>query len=83
MKTLRHAQIRAYFFGHGENALAPHSQSANYDDLTIFKINESMYPLHLVDLPMIDAALQAQTPPHTDLTTMTMSTPHQRRSTNA
>ena len=46
MKALRHAQIRAYFFGHGENALAPHSQSANYDDLTIFKISESRYPPH-------------------------------------
>jgi polyribonucleotide 5'-hydroxyl-kinase len=43
MKSLRHAQIRAYFFGHGENALAPHSQAANYDDLSIFKISESMY----------------------------------------
>ncbi|KAF2690424.1 Clp1-domain-containing protein [Lentithecium fluviatile CBS 122367] len=41
MKALRHAQIRAYFFGHGENTLAPHSQAANYDDLTIFKISDS------------------------------------------
>lgn len=41
MKALRHTQIRAYFFGHGENALAPHSQAAGYDDLNIFKIPDS------------------------------------------
>lgn len=40
MKALRHAQIRAYFFGHGEAALAPHSQSASFDELNIFKISE-------------------------------------------
>jgi polyribonucleotide 5'-hydroxyl-kinase len=48
MKALRHAQIRAYFFGHGENALAPHSQAANYDDLAIYKISESMCRPYLV-----------------------------------
>lgn len=42
MKALRHAQIRAYFFGHGdEAALAPHSQSAGFDELNIFRITES------------------------------------------
>ncbi|KAF1969661.1 Clp1-domain-containing protein [Bimuria novae-zelandiae CBS 107.79] len=40
MKALRHAQIRAYFFGHGDAALAPHSQSATFDELNIFKIAE-------------------------------------------
>jgi polyribonucleotide 5'-hydroxyl-kinase len=48
MKALRHSQIRAYFFGYGENALAPHSQAANYDDLSIFKISESMFYSHLI-----------------------------------
>ena len=42
MKALRHAQIKAYFFGQGENALAPHSQAADFSDLHIFKISEGM-----------------------------------------
>ncbi|KAL1597989.1 Cleavage polyadenylation factor subunit clp1 [Paraconiothyrium brasiliense] len=40
MKALRHAQIRAYFFGTGETGLAPHSQSAGFDELNIFRIVE-------------------------------------------
>lgn len=40
MKALRHAQIRAYFFGQADNALAPHSQSADFNDLNLFKIIE-------------------------------------------
>ncbi|KAJ4985835.1 pre-mRNA cleavage complex II protein clp1 [Stagonosporopsis vannaccii] len=40
MKTLRHAQIRQYFFGHGEDALAPSSMTADYGDLNIFRIVE-------------------------------------------
>ncbi|KAF2473812.1 mRNA cleavage and polyadenylation factor IA/II complex [Lindgomyces ingoldianus] len=38
MKQLRQAQIRAYFFGHGENTLGPHSHMADYDELNIFRI---------------------------------------------
>ncbi|KAF1924290.1 mRNA cleavage and polyadenylation factor IA/II complex [Didymella exigua CBS 183.55] len=38
MVALRHAQIRAYFFGHGEDALAPSSMTADYADLNIFQI---------------------------------------------
>ena len=41
MKALRHAQIREYFFGHGEDALAPSSMSADFGDLNIFKVVES------------------------------------------
>lgn len=41
MKTLRHAQIREYFFGHGENTLAPSSQASDFGDMTIFRIVES------------------------------------------
>ncbi|KAJ4334327.1 Cleavage polyadenylation factor subunit clp1 [Didymella glomerata] len=40
MKSLRHAQIREYFFGHGEDALAPSSMTADYADLNIFQIVE-------------------------------------------
>lgn len=41
MQALRHAQIKAYFFGHTvEYALAPHSQSADYSDLNIFRVVE-------------------------------------------
>ncbi|KAJ4301664.1 Cleavage polyadenylation factor subunit clp1 [Kalmusia sp. IMI 367209] len=40
MKALRHSQVREYFFGHGENALAPHSQAADFTDLNIFRISE-------------------------------------------
>jgi polyribonucleotide 5'-hydroxyl-kinase len=39
MKQLRQAQIRFYFFGSGgDNALAPYSQMADFDDLNLFKI---------------------------------------------
>ncbi|KAF2129546.1 Clp1-domain-containing protein [Dothidotthia symphoricarpi CBS 119687] len=38
MRTLRHAQMREYFFGHGENALAPSSQTADFSDIHIFRI---------------------------------------------
>jgi hypothetical protein len=40
MKALRHAQIREYFFGHGEDALAPSSMSADFGDLNIFRVVE-------------------------------------------
>ena len=41
MKALRHSQIREYFFGHGEDALAPSSMTADYGDLNIFRVIES------------------------------------------
>ncbi|KAF2993254.1 Cleavage polyadenylation factor subunit clp1 [Curvularia kusanoi] len=41
MKALRHAQIREYFFGHGEDALAPSSMTADYGDLNVFGVAES------------------------------------------
>ncbi|KAF2451205.1 mRNA cleavage and polyadenylation factor IA/II complex [Karstenula rhodostoma CBS 690.94] len=40
MKALRHAQIRAYFFGNADAGLAPHSQSAGFDELSIFRVAE-------------------------------------------
>ena len=40
MKTLRHAQIREYFFGKGDETLAPSSQTADAADLNIFRIAE-------------------------------------------
>ncbi|KAJ4379839.1 Cleavage polyadenylation factor subunit clp1 [Didymella sp. IMI 355093] len=40
MQAYRHAQIRAYFFGAGEDALAPSSMTADYADLNIFRIVE-------------------------------------------
>jgi polyribonucleotide 5'-hydroxyl-kinase len=48
MKALRHAQIREYFFGHGEDALAPSSMTAEYADLNIFQIVEGTTPFPLL-----------------------------------
>jgi polyribonucleotide 5'-hydroxyl-kinase len=41
MKALRHSQIREYFFGHGEDALAPSSMTADFSDLNIFRVVET------------------------------------------
>ncbi|EUC32290.1 hypothetical protein COCCADRAFT_5965 [Bipolaris zeicola 26-R-13] len=38
MRALRHAQIKEYFFGHGDETLAPSSQTADVADLHIFRI---------------------------------------------
>ncbi|KAF1846602.1 mRNA cleavage and polyadenylation factor IA/II complex [Cucurbitaria berberidis CBS 394.84] len=38
MKALRHAQIREYFFGKGDETLAPSSQMADFGDLNLFKL---------------------------------------------
>lgn len=43
MKALRHAQVREYFFGHGDNTLAPSSQTCDFGDLHIFQIVEGMW----------------------------------------
>lgn len=40
MQTLRHAQIREYFFGKGDETLAPSSQMADFSDLNIFRVIE-------------------------------------------
>jgi polyribonucleotide 5'-hydroxyl-kinase len=40
MKTLRHSQIKEYFFGKGEETLAPSSQMADAADLNIFRVIE-------------------------------------------
>ncbi|KAF2829234.1 Clp1-domain-containing protein [Ophiobolus disseminans] len=40
MKALRHSQIREYFFGHGENTLAPSSQTCDFGDLNVFQLVE-------------------------------------------
>jgi polyribonucleotide 5'-hydroxyl-kinase len=51
MQSLRHAQIREYFFGHGENTLAPSSQTCEVGELSIFDIGEGMLsPFHFVCL---------------------------------
>lgn len=41
MKALRHAQIKEYFFGKGDETLAPSSQMADFGDLHIFRILEN------------------------------------------
>jgi polyribonucleotide 5'-hydroxyl-kinase len=38
MRALRHAQIKEYFFGHGDETLAPSSQTADAVDLHIFRV---------------------------------------------
>ncbi|KAI4913828.1 Cleavage polyadenylation factor subunit clp1 [Alternaria incomplexa] len=40
MKALRHAQIKEYFFGKGDETLAPSSQMADAADLNIFRVVE-------------------------------------------
>ncbi|KAI4672502.1 Cleavage polyadenylation factor subunit clp1 [Alternaria triticimaculans] len=40
MKALRHAQIKDYFFGKGDETLAPSSQMADAADLNIFRVVE-------------------------------------------
>ncbi|KAI4939720.1 Cleavage polyadenylation factor subunit clp1 [Alternaria infectoria] len=40
MKALRHAQIKEYFFGKGDETLAPSSQMADVADLNIFRVVE-------------------------------------------
>lgn len=40
MKTFRQHQIREYFFGHGEDALAPSSMTADFGELSIFRVGE-------------------------------------------
>jgi polyribonucleotide 5'-hydroxyl-kinase len=40
MKALRHAQIREYFFGHGEDALAPSSMTSDFGELNVLRIVE-------------------------------------------
>ncbi|KAF2838708.1 Clp1-domain-containing protein [Patellaria atrata CBS 101060] len=41
MKTLRHHQIRAYFFGHGNTTLSPYTQMVDFASLSIFRIPAS------------------------------------------
>ena len=48
MKALRHSQIREYFFGHGEDALAPSSMTADFSDLNILRVIERRSPRHLL-----------------------------------
>ncbi|RYN75224.1 mRNA cleavage and polyadenylation factor [Alternaria alternata] len=40
MEALRHAQIKEYFFGKGDETLAPSSQMADAADLNIFRVIE-------------------------------------------
>ena len=43
MKQLRQAQVRSYFFGHGENTLSPSTHWEDYSGMTIYKIVEGMH----------------------------------------
>lgn len=38
MRSLRHAQIKEYFFGHGDETLVPSSQTADAADLHVFRV---------------------------------------------
>lgn len=41
MKSLRQAQVRAYFFGSGpRNPLSPHTLSLAFEELPILKLND-------------------------------------------
>lgn len=48
MRSLRHAQVREYFFGHGEGTLAPSSQMADYGDLNIFRLSTGKLSMGLM-----------------------------------
>jgi polyribonucleotide 5'-hydroxyl-kinase len=39
----RQAQIREYFFGDKRRTLSPHTQTVDFNALTIYKIYEGMY----------------------------------------
>jgi polyribonucleotide 5'-hydroxyl-kinase len=47
MKSLRHAQVREYFFGHGENTLAPSSQTCDFGELNVFEIGEGTLHINI------------------------------------
>lgn len=61
MKALRHSQIREYFFGHGEDALAPSSMTADYADLNIFRVVESEFCLAYITLTLLHYTYQHET----------------------
>lgn len=61
MKALRHSQIREYFFGHGEDALAPSSMTADFSDLNIFRVIESTFPPPLTS-PLFMSGDAVETP---------------------
>jgi len=42
MQRSREIAIREYFFGDLKNTLSPHTQQVNFDDITIYKIQEGM-----------------------------------------
>lgn len=44
MQQLRRAQVREYFFGNAFNALSPHTQQVDFDQVSIFKIADCEYP---------------------------------------
>ncbi|KAF2198266.1 pre-mRNA cleavage complex II protein-like protein Clp1 [Delitschia confertaspora ATCC 74209] len=44
MKQFRQAQIRSYFFGHGENTLSPSTHWEDYSEMSIYKVAGEINP---------------------------------------
>lgn len=42
LRQYRQAQVREYFFGDSKNALSPHTQQVDFNQLSIYKIAECM-----------------------------------------
>ena len=42
LQQMRQAQIREYFFGTPANALSPHTQQVEFDELIIYRIKDGM-----------------------------------------
>jgi len=80
MKALRHAQIREYFFGHGENTLAPSSQSCDYADLHVFQLSDGNYNYYNFQSTLISSEPQTNSPqtPPLPSTAPTTTTPYPR-----
>lgn len=43
MQQMQEAAIREYFFGDAKRTLSPHTQQVNFDDATIYKIQEGEF----------------------------------------
>jgi polyribonucleotide 5'-hydroxyl-kinase len=56
MQQLQHAQIKAYFFGDARRTLSPHTQTVDFNAITVFKITECLFPFHLLLLSKVFAS---------------------------
>lgn len=43
MRKFREAQIKEYFYGHGNMGLSPFTQLVEYNQVTVYRINDGMH----------------------------------------